>query len=122
MRELKFRAWVKDATTGEWRMCNRVRWLDLDNQRICTESGMQPDEFVLMQYTGLKDRNGREIYEGDILICKENRSIHVVTVVWDRSGYWTYKDYSKELRGGYLTDLRRVEVIGNIYENPELLE
>ena len=121
MREIKFRAWVKDATTGE-RMCNRVRWLDLDNQRICTESGMQPDEFILMQYTGLKDKNGREIYEGDILIGKERELICVVTVVWDRSGYWTYKGYSKELRGGYLTDLRRVEVIGNIYENPELLE
>lgn len=119
MREIKFRAWVKDATTGEWRMCNRVRWLDLDNQRICTESGMQPDEFVLMQYIGLQDKHGREVYEGDIVRGYDDHHEPIFGVV-------TFRDGSFVIKNPAIAHFRwmdyTLEVIGNAYENPELLE
>ena len=82
--------------------------------------------FVLMQSTGLKDKNGKLIYEGDILIQKEeNEGPTKKLVIWEEDGgYLGLKDLKKSFFGvvtfhrfGYT-----YEVIGNIYENPELLE
>lgn len=82
--------------------------------------------FVLMQSTGLKDKNGKLIYEGDILIQKEeNEGPTKKLVIWEEEGgYLGLKDLKKSFFGvvtfhrfGYT-----YEVIGNIYENPELLE
>ena len=80
----------------------------------------------LMQSTGLKDKNGKLIYEGDILIQKEeNAGPTKKLVIWEKDGgYLGLKDLKKSFFGvvtfhrfGYT-----YEVIGNIYENPELLE
>ena len=71
----------------------------------------------LMQYTGLKDKNGIDIYEGDI--AKYGMLYTNYEVRYFRNSFvmWSiYGDYSR----GYLSD--DVEIIGNIYENPELLE
>jgi len=82
--------------------------------------------YEIMQYTGLKDKNGREIYEGDIVkgiyydnLYKTENEV-ICQVRWDKSGYWTFSGTINFL-GGYLSDLRNIIVIGNIYENPELL-
>lgn len=75
---------------------------------------VQKDGWILMQSTGLKDKNGKFIYEGDIL----KRYAGIEVVQWDSefTGFspWVEPD-------GYINP-SALEVIGNIYENPELLE
>lgn len=69
-------------------------------------------DYIPMQFTGLKDKNGKEIYEGDIVkTVKEDW----VKVYYDRGNYWVWR-----YQLAYLWETG-VEVIGNIYENPELI-
>jgi len=92
---------------------------------VIEPSGIVRDEedFVKMQYTGLKDKNGEEIYEGDIikwLIFPENKEpIYVVDSVSFGSGCYKTKKRLEIL--GLKEPHRRLEVIGNIYENNHLL-
>lgn len=77
-----------------------------------------------MQYTGLKDKNGVEIYECDVVNIKNARGVAVMTVEFIGS---SFELVHTELRGLHasVADMLRgneIEVIGNIYENPELLE
>lgn len=96
MREIKFRAW-----TGE-RMLNEVA------------SNMV--EVELMQYTGLEDKNGKEIFEGDIV---EDEDHFYYEIQWDADDFMYIADGI-----GPLCELEfhEINVIGNIHENPELLE
>src|SRR5690606_11227640 len=88
------------------------------------DSRPYPERYVLMQYTGLKDKNGREIYEGDIVLYDRNIHKDIDTakfkVVWAKDRY-----VLQEIKHKYYIDdvtWELVEVIGNIYENPELME
>ena len=69
------------------------------------------------QYTGLKDKNGKEIYEGDFLKYKDA----VMQVEWDQGAFWVdeHIDHYHGLLGDEYFD--EIEIIGNIWENPELL-
>lgn len=91
---------------------------------------MSPDEYIVEQYTGLKDANGKEIYEGDILTWHSN-----IYRKHDWEGFVLYrgagfavqesdKSYSSPewLDCACRKDANIIEVIGNIHENPELLE
>ncbi|WP_455010842.1 YopX family protein [Mogibacterium timidum] len=136
MREIKFRAWDKEHK--EWAnysitdnklefYAKRIdRWkLDQKGRRI-----------VLSQYTGLKDKNDREIYEGDILISKasENPKDHKMWLVSYQDGGFVidYKHKPKDRRKRSKCEteilcedniwLYGMEVKSNIYENPELLK
>jgi len=129
MREIKFRAYIK----SEAEMVD-VETIDWHDKYIISETGFNTDpetgeediqfmfdDIELMQYTGLKDKNGKEIYEGDILKIKPNNSI--AEVGWDEDGYYGVMIDGRCYAFGAGTDIkvRTSEVIGNIYENPELL-
>lgn len=122
MREIKFRAWLKEE-----KITIDVSEIDFRGEEVSgfDESdvfyeGYGYDYAELMQYTGLKDKNGKEIYEGDI--GKSVDGIFLVT--WDEEkAAFVMRFYGYPEETLYLEEMwNDAEVIGNIYENPELLE
>ena len=151
MREIKFRAWsIKGKTM--WYMNKQMKlsiegdsWQIRDdvigNRFMC--SWHEDEKGILMQFTGLKDKNGKEIHEGDIVSTLEDGNLEVIfqdgmfgcitcrpqsnengTEYYDEFvplndlidvGYWGSTD-------GFKKPVFTLEVIGNIYENPELLK
>jgi len=117
MREIKFRAWDKDFK--QMHPVIGIHWegefIDYGTEG---ETGLLND-FILMQYTGIKDKNGREIYEGDIISVLYYRKATILPVAWGIDGWWASgKGWFKSLY-----DVKNTaEVIGNIYENANLLE
>jgi len=111
MREIKFRAW-----DGESIISPNDFWLSADgHSAVFGRSGtIEYSNWELMQFTGLLDKNGKEIYEGDI-VKGTGEHIGQSNVFY---GYGVWQPFS--YLGTYCGN--DFEVIGNIYENPELLE
>jgi len=105
--DLKFRAWLYIDGTMQY---ESIFGAEKFGGRDCE----------IMQYTGLKDKNGKEIYEGDIIVTRLNSpdNNEESLVVEFADGSFKLK---KENTYYYFPFLLNVEVIGNIYENPELL-
>jgi hypothetical protein len=119
MREIKFRAWDRNEN-DRFRM---KRNLSLNSAYFQQEtlSGIE-----VMQYTGLKDKNGREIYEGDVLQSGNGRLWEVkfgeykgVFNSAPQLGWYVFGDGNTLMLTKY--ESASDEIIGNIYENPELL-
>lgn len=146
-REIKFRAWndnIKKMTDDFLLIPSRgfaLQWSDDGH------TGATLDHFALMQYTGLKDKNGKEIYEGDILMFPDTESEYVdvgigeVKVAETETNAFFPVEYQEGQFGmsvhgtehgilgwislrDFLHDyfpMAECEVIGDIYQNPELL-
>lgn len=123
MRDIILRVW--DKTEKEWCRCN-VMWCD-GNLGFCRpEQGKMNNKLEITQYTGLLDKQGIRIYEGDIV--KEVGSYQSGTYHWEN----IYKVECDAPNGGFnlrssegkYEDLlyQDLEVIGSIYEHPELLK
>lgn len=123
-REIKFRVW------------------DIDNKRwvkhltLCVDLFMPKSWFRVMQFTGLLDKNGNEIYEGDVLEFKNDLGKHIKHQVFYKEGGLCVNTHNDDFHkpsneivfyeacadmqnSGWL---KQCETIGNIYENPELLK
>lgn len=130
MREIKFRAWIESVAKGETGLYYPTVFELIHDGSVdrffTNEYRFKSDtcKFTLMQYTGLKDKNGVEIYEGDIIswsILPLNENVKKVRdVVIYRNGAFSTKERIALL--GTLEPHREPEVIGNIYENPELVK
>jgi hypothetical protein len=114
MREIKFRAWDKEqkGMTLPFTLKQAFAMKDIRfDIEVC---------YDVMQYTGLKDKNGKESYIGDI--CKDNEG-EIFYIEQDPVLiYAKYSDIDMLTFGWEIWDSNQFEVIGNIYENPELLE
>jgi uncharacterized phage protein (TIGR01671 family) len=131
MREIKFRVW--DIYRNRMKTLKTISFgFSPKKEHLITATSENGDvtdlsnRFVLLQYTGLKDKNGKEIYDGDIM---ENSLIIKWNQLHNCFGYFSNNGFVKEIlsnvydsKGNLTYCYVGFEIIGNIYENPELLQ
>ncbi len=120
MREIKFRAWndIQKKMFAPFNMYEMVQGhLDYDEQEMDDSKGF-PVGTIFLEFTGLKDKNGKEIYEGDIIKWSGNIGL----IEWndsDASFFINFKHTDNKYSVDHCEDS---EVIGNKFENPELVK
>lgn len=140
-REIKFRAYINKS-----KGIKEISQINYATKTIVTTDGYCYGfkDIILMQYTGLKDKNGKEIYEGDIVEFKdvgeegyeykEGFGFDNIAQVVYKNGIYTLSNFGETDNSYYATNStdeerleevlrnRNCKVVGNIYDNPELLE
>jgi len=119
MREIKFRVWDSIYST--------MTYGNIDVRAYLDRNGISRNSYILNQFTGLKDKNGKEIYEGDIvsfIVSDENRHTFdmIGEVDFEEFEYVVYTNEDKwPCVSFHVIELKNLEIIGNVYQNPELL-
>lgn len=137
MRELKFRVWdkannryLRRDSTGIDNLGNIIDFENCDEDdrgvhNVCV-LGKNDMGFTTEQYTGLHDKNGKEIYEGDILSIprrKDKKKDKLYTVVWHKThARLNFANTNGEFGEISIGKIMRSQIVGNIHENSELLE
>lgn len=120
-REIKFRVW--DTISGTMTPLHKFADWDIKNLIKDFSKPNKIENVRLMQSTGLKDKNGKEIYEGDIVLDPRRVQDHQhIEVFWsDNLSMFMLRNNRKTWSEELYPHVERYEVIGNIYEAPELL-
>jgi len=118
MSEIKFRAWCNTEKKMFFLNPEDAYLEDEDKQPVIS-CLVSDDDWRVMQYTGLKDKSGKEIYEGDIVRTGQIDSVHNPGE-WRRPG--EFENAAFVVDGDLMRDTEkyRLEVIGNVYEIPEI--
>ena len=130
-REIKFRFW--DVADSCWVTPSLVEfsYQDVDNESVGVPFHLYGKEIIIQQYNGLKDKNDKEIYEGDILERIGNGSFCKIVICWDDQNCRFISKNSFNLHGDgspisnniiNISDWTYWVVCGNIMENPELIQ
>lgn len=123
----RFRAWHHElgrmmSIKNIWFQDSRLEELELNDAVMNDCITAYPDEIELMQSTGLKDKNGKEIFEGDIVLVLDSP----YTVFYDiKEGSYRLKPHDDRWVVDYMCNFsseESFEVVGNIYENKDILE
>jgi hypothetical protein len=123
MRELKFRIWSN--LMKRW-LCEDSQYLQMDGKKVhaapwsTMEWDIPSEQYVIQQFTGLKDSKVKDIYEGDIVRYELDGIVYTQTVEWGNNG-WEMIDTRLYGSTPLITNLPNFEVIGNIFKNSELL-
>ena len=102
-------------------LCEDDYWYDGETEvwSVLNDCNNEQERFIIMQWTQLKDKNGKEIYEGDIVyvICEDGNAV----IEWDEDSAKFSIKFDDWIADFDWYSGKDLEVIGNIYENPELL-
>lgn len=130
MKEILFKA--KRIDNGEWVEGYVVRKhglyfiYDIVNSETCRQNNYEVDPGTICQFTGLCNKNGKKIWENDILMAHLDESYPedatYETIEWGMSGWVTREAGSTDRQYLDKFDLEHYEVVGNIFDNPELLQ
>ena len=111
-KEMNYKVMVGNCDTDDENWTCPIIWIEEEKDWLHFD-----DYECIMQSTGLKDKNGKEIFEGDVVKCNGLLgTIESFKAMWICS-FMKYNNYQKV---GFFA--QEIEVVGNIYENPELLE
>lgn len=131
MRERKYKVWDKEE--NKWLELGGDTYIFYDGQKMKVVEGNESygavhDNVEIVEYTGLKDKSGNELYEGDLIPHKFDKKAIGIVTYGNRAGH---TGFHVEWKNGMHKDLLRVdlpywasvsEVIGNVFDNPEMLQ
>ena len=129
MREILFRG--KRVDNGEWETGSLlIERMNTSEQQVMIADKMTGYPTLVLpetvgQYTGLKDKNNVDAFEGDIVVCNQSGSYGISVIIYDNSAFYVMPlngNILERTLWDYWYNDWDIEVIGNIHDNPELLE